>query len=236
MKTKIICKWCGKAFTPEKKSNRKACYCNAKCRGAFHNQEQRIRRQKDKDYREFINKQQREAYHRVKADRREKANAYRKKHRDKILAAGRESYHRNKDTPEYKATASRNGKKWYRKNKEKLKAKWNARMKEDVVFSLKNKTRTRISNAIRYYVKGLRKSNGTVELLGCSLSFFKKHIEKQFTKGMSWDEFLEGKIHLDHIKSCWSFDLSKVEEQKRCFNYKNVQPLWAGDNLSKNRF
>ena len=29
------------------------------------------------------------------------------------------------------------------------------------------------------------------------------------------------------------FDLSKKEEQLKCFNYKNLQPLFAKDNLSK---
>ena len=31
-----------------------------------------------------------------------------------------------------------------------------------------------------------------------------------------------------------SFDLSKIEEQEKCFNYSNLQPLWAKENLSKN--
>ena len=29
------------------------------------------------------------------------------------------------------------------------------------------------------------------------------------------------------------FDLTKIEEQKKCFNYTNLQPLWAEQNLSK---
>ena len=49
--------------------------------------------------------------------------------------------------------------------------------------------------------------------------------------GMSWDNM--GKWHLDHIKPCKTFDLSKQEEQLKCFNYKNIQPLWATDNLKK---
>ena len=30
-----------------------------------------------------------------------------------------------------------------------------------------------------------------------------------------------------------SFDLSKPSEQKKCFNYTNLQPLWAEENLKK---
>jgi hypothetical protein len=48
---------------------------------------------------------------------------------------------------------------------------------------------------------------------------------------MSWNNY--GKWHLDHIKPCASFDLSKKQEQKICFHYSNFQPLWAKDNLIK---
>ena len=42
-----------------------------------------------------------------------------------------------------------------------------------------------------------------------------------------------GKWHIDHKIPCASFDLRKVSEQKKCFNYKNLQPMWAIDNLRK---
>ncbi len=48
---------------------------------------------------------------------------------------------------------------------------------------------------------------------------------------MSWENY--GKWHVDHILPCASFDLGKPEEQFKCFNYKNLQPLWATDNLKK---
>ena len=52
---------------------------------------------------------------------------------------------------------------------------------------------------------------------------------------MSWDNhgFGDDKWHIDHIIPCSNFDLTKKEEQKKCFNYKNLQPLWQKDNLSK---
>lgn len=57
---------------------------------------------------------------------------------------------------------------------------------------------------------------------------------------MTWDNHGRGcngkgleEWHIDHIKPCASFDLSKSKEQLKCFNYKNLQPLWAEDNLSK---
>jgi len=43
-----------------------------------------------------------------------------------------------------------------------------------------------------------------------------------------------GEIHIDHIIPCEVFDLTIKEHQLVCFNYKNLQPLWSKDNLSKN--
>ncbi|NBT08982.1 MAG: hypothetical protein EBS98_09300, partial [Chitinophagia bacterium] len=39
--------------------------------------------------------------------------------------------------------------------------------------------------------------------------------------------------HLDHIQPCASFDLTDPSQQKKCFHYSNIQPLWAKDNWSK---
>ena len=70
-----------------------------------------------------------------------------------------------------------------------------------------------------------------MKLLGCSSEFLRQHLERQFKPGMSWEN--HGQWHLDHIKPCASFDLSKPEQQRICFNYKNLQPLWAIDNMKK---
>lgn len=70
-----------------------------------------------------------------------------------------------------------------------------------------------------------------MELLGCPLDVAKNHIEKQFKDGMTWDN--HGEWHIDHIKPCASYDLNIPEEQKKCFHYTNLQPLWANENLSK---
>jgi ribosomal protein L40E len=38
---------------------------------------------------------------------------------------------------------------------------------------------------------------------------------------------------MDHIIPCISFDLTKEEEQRKCFHYTNLRPLWAVDNLKR---
>lgn len=80
-------------------------------------------------------------------------------------------------------------------------------------------------------LKGACKSFGLLDLLGCSMEQFRRHTEVQFKPGMSWDNY--GQWHMDHKKPCVKFDLSKPEEQKACFHYSNLQPLWAEENLAK---
>ena len=84
-------------------------------------------------------------------------------------------------------------------------------------------------------IKHNYKSASTKILIGCSIDFLKQHLESKFQQGMSWKNY--GKWHIDHIRPCASFDLSQAREQKKCFHYKNLQPLWARDNiLKKNKF
>ena len=84
------------------------------------------------------------------------------------------------------------------------------------------------------------KNKQTLELLGCDGKFLKKHLEKQFntsqeTMGMSWNNY--GEWHVDHITPIDYFlknhDFNDVEIQKECFNYKNLQPMWADENIKK---
>jgi hypothetical protein len=99
----------------------------------------------------------------------------------------------------------------------------------------KNEVEFRLCSRFRSYLylhlKNSKKSDHALELLGCSIRFLKTYLEKQFKPGMSWDNY--GKWHIDHVKPCAKFDLSKTEEQKKCFHYTNLQPLWAKENLSK---
>jgi hypothetical protein len=80
-------------------------------------------------------------------------------------------------------------------------------------------------------LKGICKSARTMKLVGCSIEELKNYLKKQFVAGMSWKN--HGKWHVDHIRPCITFDLSKPNEQRKCFHYTNLQPLWAIDNLEK---
>lgn len=75
------------------------------------------------------------------------------------------------------------------------------------------------------------KSFRTAELTGCSIENLKLWLAQKFQPGMTWENF--GEWHIDHIRPCSSFDLTCPQQQRHCFHYTNLQPLWARDNLRK---
>jgi len=83
----------------------------------------------------------------------------------------------------------------------------------------------------RLYIAVKEKKGKTLELTGCCKEQLITHLESKFTEGMSWENY--GKWHIDHIRPCASFDLVEPEEQKKCFHWTNLQPLWAQDNMRK---
>ena len=52
---------------------------------------------------------------------------------------------------------------------------------------------------------------------------------------MNWSNWNKEGWHIDHIKPCYSFNLSNPEQQKECFHYTNLRPLWSKENLSRPR-
>lgn len=91
--------------------------------------------------------------------------------------------------------------------------------------------RQNLANRLRGALKRNTKSSSTYTLIGCSLQELKVHLQSLFKEGMSWDNY--GEWQIDHKIPCASFDLSIPDQQLVCFNYKNLQPLWALENLIK---
>ncbi len=106
------------------------------------------------------------------------------------------------------------------------------RLKNDVGYKLTYILRSRVKNAIKKNYGN--KAYKTIDLTGCSIEQLKQHLESKFQSGMSWDNYGLYGWHIDHIRPCASFNLTNPEQQKLCFHYTNLQPLWAKDNLSKN--
>ena len=102
------------------------------------------------------------------------------------------------------------------------------RSASDPGFRMRHILATRLCGLLRF--KGT-KSASTLSLLGCSIEELKRHLQLQFRPGMSWDNY--GEWHIDHKRPCASFDLADPEQQRACFNFSNLQPLWAVDNMRK---
>jgi len=94
---------------------------------------------------------------------------------------------------------------------------------------LTSNLRARINSALA----GKSKYQRLSRLIGCSISQLRVWLEKQFQSGMTWSNHTRLGWHVDHKKPCSSFDLRKPSQQRLCFHFTNLQPLWWRDNLSK---
>lgn len=99
---------------------------------------------------------------------------------------------------------------------------------DDKEFRIADNLRRRVNSML----VGKSKSVRTLELLGCTLSELVIHLENQFDQFMSWDNY-GSYWHIDHILPCASFNLLDESQQRICFNYKNLQPLEAKENIRK---
>lgn len=116
---------------------------------------------------------------------------------------------------------------FYNNNKEKFTTRQRIKRQTNPSFRLANNLRSRIWSALN----GINKSKTTIELIGCNIETLWLHLESKFEKGMNRSNY--GEWHVDHIIPCCKFDMTKIEDQKKCFHYTNLQPLWAMDNLRK---
>jgi len=154
---------------------------------------------------------------------------YREINKDIIAKKNKVYYEANKNTILKRNSA------WQKTNKEWVNT-WNKQYrveknKIDPSHKIKNNIRTRVRIGI--ICGGGRKSASTLELLSCSYKHARKHLESQFVEGMNWDNYGFYGWHIDHIIPCASFDLTDPDQQRQCFHYTNLQPLWAEDNLRK---
>lgn len=75
-----------------------------------------------------------------------------------------------------------------------------------------------------------KKSRKTNEYLGCTFAEARAHIEKQFKRGMSWNNHGEWEIH--HIIPLAEWDLTDPQQMIRATHFTNIKPLWKAENRS----
>jgi hypothetical protein len=148
---------------------------------------------------------------------------YKQDNLDKVSERRKKYYNINKKEILYKN-------KIYRKNTKNIRNIYESnKKKNNTVYSLLCGMRSRLCNYLKS--NNITKKNKTFDIVGCTPEFLKEHLENKFTEGMSWENHDLYGWHIDHIIPLSS---AKTEEEiyKLC-HYSNLQPLWAGDNLSK---
>jgi hypothetical protein len=112
--------------------------------------------------------------------------------------------------------------------------RFHALYKKDVAYTLKHRVGALIRRTLRFNKK---KDGKMKDILGYTAEELKRHIEGQFSEGMTWEKFLRGEIHLDHKIPVIFFKPKSVDDPafKACWALSNLQPLWAKENLSKGR-
>lgn len=117
------------------------------------------------------------------------------------------------------------------------------RYRNDPEFNAKQKMRARLRKAtepdsevarlLANYTKGNKWKQGWADLLGYGLDELVAHLRKTVPKRCSWDDFLTGKLHIDHIIPRSSFDMTQASELRACWALPNLRLLRAKDNLRK---
>lgn len=237
-----ICLICFKEF--ESTSNNQK-YCSKKCSNKYHENKRsnKIERNENRKRKkiikicevcnnEFIASRIDKKYCSKKCFSKKHAKLYQTKYKDQLILKSKKYYELNKNIINQKS------RQYYQDHKEKIiiqhknydssTYEYNRRQ-NDINFRLRKNIRSRIKSAI--INQAGKKAKSTIDLLGCSIEECRNYIESLFQEGMTWKNY--GEWEIDHIIPCASFDLTNQEEQKKCFHYSNLQPLWWLDNSKK---
>lgn len=196
--------------------------------------------------REHANAERNRRYWENREDHLRKCRIWREENRERDRENSRKWYRNNKGHhSEYQ-------KGWYRRNKERCREnqrKWLERNKDRAreyknayyrkrYADKKQEPEFKLSVVMRVTLRkqlekiGSGKQGRTSRVLGYSPEDLKQHLERQFSKGMSWDNY--GEWHIDHIVPV-SEHLKSGETDPAIINcLTNLRPMWAGENQSKN--
>ena len=153
----------------------------------------------------------------------EKSKKYKLKNKERFKERNKKYYELN-----YESINTRH-KKYQKENKDKRNAQIKTRLQTDSLFKVTKNMRNRIGIFLKS--KDITKNNKTFKIVGCLPIELKEYIEKQFTEGMTWDNYGFYGWHIDHKTP---LDSGKTEgEIFNLCHYTNLQPLWRKDNLSK---
>lgn len=92
-----------------------------------------------------------------------------------------------------------------------------------------------VSGAIGASLRGNKNGRRWGSIVGYTLNELKNHLEKQFTKGMTWKTYGKNGWVIDHKIPISAFNFTEINHTdfKKCWALKNLQPMWAVANMEK---
>lgn len=78
----------------------------------------------------------------------------------------------------------------------------------------------------------LKKTDSTMNYIGCNISYLREWFEYNFTPEMNWDNY-GSYWSIDHIIPVCKFDLTIEDEKRKCWNWSNLTPVTVKFNSSK---
>lgn len=146
-----------------------------------------------------------------------------------------QQYQKLKQNPDYVEASLRRSGLYNKANPKKYRASATKctrnKRRNDPEYRLLGILRGRVGAALRGV--GAKRAARTSELVGCTIPELRSHLQAMFQPGMTWENHARDGWHIDHIKPCALFDLTDPAQQRECFHYTNLQPLWAADNHAK---
>ena len=116
------------------------------------------------------------------------------------------------------------------RNKESNKASNKKRKIIDPGFRVQCNLRNRLKEIMGSTKKG--GTDRTNNLTGCTTKQLASHLESQFKRGMTWENYGK-KWHVDHILPCASFDHTDPRQVAQCWHWTNLRALDAITNIKK---
>ena len=107
----------------------------------------------------------------------------------------------------------------------------------DLKFNLTVRVFRGINSSIKKNRKGGTWGKGRMweKSVGYTCKDLIKHFKKTIPKGYTWEDYLQGKLQMDHIIPILAFNYTKPENLsfKKCWSLKNIRLLPVGENKIK---
>lgn len=236
-KEPIKCNICGNDFIRgEPGSQGRRCpVCHKEYKTQYYLNHMQEISEKGKKYREKNPDKKKESDRKYREENLEKILEYdRKRHKEHAEErnAHRRAWYRK---PGNKERFREYFTEWAEENHDKLRAssreRHAIRSKIDPDYMMRIALRSRVEYALKY--QKADRYDHMANLVGCSIQELHNYIESKFTSDMTWDNYGVGGWELDHIIPCSYWDLTDEVQQRECFNFSNLQPMWAAENRRK---